>query len=124
MDTNGKLKNSLGGDIKGLLSLYEAAQLRTKEDIILEDALAFATTSLKHAQATLPLTSSSIGQQVKRALELPLHKGHERTEVRYYISAYELEDDSLRNETLLKLAKLDFNLRQMLHKKELSELSR
>ena len=119
MDTNGKLKEYLSSDMKGLLSLYEAAQLRTKEDIILEDALAFATTNLK--RATLPV-SSSLGKQVKRALEQSLCKGHQRTEARYYMYAYE-EDDS-KNEILLKLAKLDFKLLQMLHKQELSELSR
>jgi hypothetical protein len=119
MDASGKLKESLIGDTNGLLSLYEAAQLRTKEDIILEDALAFVTASLK--QAALPL-SSSLGKQVKRALEQSLWKGHQRTEARYYISAY--EEDNSKNGTLLKMAKLDYKLLQMLHRKELCELMR
>jgi hypothetical protein len=119
MDANGKLKESLCSDTKGLLSLYEAAQLRTKEDVILEDALAYATANLK--QAALPL-SSSLGKQVKRALEQSLWKGHQRTEARYFLSVY--EEDNSRNETVLKLAKLDHKLLQMLHKKELCELLR
>ncbi|KAH9803415.1 alpha-humulene/(-)-(E)-beta-caryophyllene synthase [Citrus sinensis] len=61
--------------------------------------------------------------QVEHSLEIPLHRGMPRLEARQYISIYEA-DNSTRNELILELAKLDFNLLQALHRIELSEISR
>lgn len=119
MNTNGQFHECHCGDIKGLLSLYEAAQMRTHKDEILEEALAFATTNLK--RGTLQ-TSQSIAKQAKYALKQAIHKCIPRIEARHYISVY--EEDESRNPLLLKLAKLDYNLLQMLYKQELSEIIR
>ncbi|KAL9170108.1 hypothetical protein ABFS82_04G122200 [Erythranthe guttata] len=61
-------------------------------------------------------------EQVKRALQNPLHRGVPRIETRRFISFY--EKDESRSELLLRLAKLDFNYLQNIYKKELSQLSR
>ena len=55
-------------------------------------------------------------------MKRPIRKGLERLEARWYISIY--QDEASHDETLLKLAKFDFNLVQSLHKEELSNLSR
>ncbi|CAK9141785.1 unnamed protein product [Ilex paraguariensis] len=118
-ETNGGFKESIISDVMGMLSLYEAAHLRTHGDDILDEALVFATTHLRSIAIHL---SPTLAKEVKHALKQSLHKGFPREDARNYISAYE-EDDS-RNEMLLRLAKLDFNLLQLLHKEELCLLSR
>ncbi|GMH05858.1 hypothetical protein Nepgr_007698 [Nepenthes gracilis] len=52
----------------------------------------------------------------------PLYKGVPRLESRLYIDIY--EQDPSHNKTLLKFAKLDFNLLQSLHKAELRDFNR
>ena len=44
VDPNGKFKDSLYSDLRGLLNLYEAAQVKAHQDKILEEVLAFTTT--------------------------------------------------------------------------------
>ncbi|KAI3449958.1 hypothetical protein Pfo_006623 [Paulownia fortunei] len=114
-----KFKETLYSDAKGLLSLYEAVQLRIHGEEILEEALAFTT---HHLNRMVQQLESPLQDQVKRALEQSLHKGVPRIETRHYISFYE-KDDS-KNELLLKLAKLDFNYLQNMYKKDLCQLSR
>ncbi|KAK9266319.1 hypothetical protein L1049_001659 [Liquidambar formosana] len=107
------------GDVQGMLSLYEATHLRVHGEDILDQALAFSTTYLQSMAAQL---SSPLATQVIHALKQPIHKGIPRLEARKYISIYEQED--FHDDTLLRLAKLDFNLLQKIHQKELSELSK
>nr|BBO53757.1 putative cyperene synthase [Scoparia dulcis] len=116
---NGNFLESLKNDTKGLLSLYEAAHLRVNGEDILEDALTFATTNLKSMD---PNHDWRLKKQVVRALSQPLHWGCPRIEARNFINIY--KEDESKNEILLKLAKLDYNLLQMLHKEELREVSR
>ncbi|KAH7859673.1 hypothetical protein Vadar_004092 [Vaccinium darrowii] len=116
----GKFKKSLIGDVRGLLSLYEATHLRVHGEDILDEALDFTTIRLNSA---LPnLSNNSIAAQVVHALNQPIRKGHMRLESRCYISFYEGDDSQ--NKVLLDFAKLDFNLLQKLHQRELSELTR
>ncbi|CAN4114329.1 unnamed protein product [Withania somnifera] len=120
LNGNGKLKESLASDVLGLLSLYEASHVRTHGEDILEDALAFSTT---HLQSAAPLLNSPLKEQVKHALEQSLHKGIPRVEIRFFISSI-YEKQETKNDVLLRFAKLDYNLLQMLHKQELGEVSR
>ncbi|CDP18842.1 unnamed protein product [Coffea canephora] len=119
LDANGKFKESLCNDIKGLLSLYEAAHVRTHGDKILEEALFFTTT---HLTREIPNVGSTLAKKVKHALEQPLHKGIPRYEAYCYISMYEEDESS--NKLLLRLAKLDYHLLHMLYKRDLSEIIR
>ncbi|XP_027182173.1 viridiflorene synthase-like [Coffea eugenioides] len=120
VDADGKFKDSLGKDKRGLLNLYEAAHVRTYGDSILEEALTFATTHLKTCGAQL--VDSTLAKQVEHALKQPLHKGIPRLEIRHYISIY--EEDESNNKLLLRLAKMDYHWSQMLHKQELCEILR
>ncbi|KAL7152771.1 hypothetical protein ABFS83_04G120700 [Erythranthe nasuta] len=120
-----KFKETLKSDAKGLLSLYEAAHLRIRGEEILEEAAAFATYHLNlmldDDDQQLLLEFPLLEEQVKRALQNPLHRGVPRIETRRFISFY--EKDESRSELLLRLAKLDFNYLQNIYKKELSQLS-
>lgn len=58
-----------------------------------------------------------LAEQVKRALDLPLPRTVKRVEALHYISEYKHEKEH--NTTLLELAKLDSNLLQHVHLKEL-----
>ncbi|XP_075512139.1 germacrene A synthase-like [Primulina tabacum] len=117
---NGKFAESLKTDVRGLLSLYEAAHLRKHNEDILEDALVFTTECLK---SMAPNLKPPLKKQVEHALMQPLHFGCQRFESYHYISVYE-DDEYSRDESLLQFAKLDYNAVQMLHKQELCELSR
>jgi len=63
-----------------------------------------------------------LADHIRNALIRPFHKGVPRIEARKYISFYE-EDESCIG-TLLKFAKIDFNRVQLIHRQELSILSR
>ncbi|PHU07961.1 hypothetical protein BC332_24450 [Capsicum chinense] len=115
-DDEGDFKKELVNDIHGMLSLYEASQYRAHDEEILDKALNFTITQLK---LILPkLSDSQLAQQVSNALKFPIKDGIVRVETRKYISFYH------GNEVLLNFAKLDFNILQRLHKKELCEITR
>ncbi|PRQ19009.1 putative lyase [Rosa chinensis] len=114
-----KFKASLLSDVSGLLSLYEATHLRIRGEDLLEEALDFTTTHLESIKHSL---SPSLSKQVVHSLNQALRRGIPRVEARYYLSIY-AEHDS-HNETLLTFAKLDFNLLQQVHQKELCEITR
>ncbi|KAL6315667.1 hypothetical protein AAG906_004840 [Vitis piasezkii] len=118
-DEKGSFKEDLISNIQGMLGLYEAAHLRVHGEDTLEEALAFTTTHLK---ATVESLGYPLAELVAHALKHPIRKGLERLEARWYISLY--QDEASHDKTLLKLAKLDFNLVQSLHKEELSNLAR
>ncbi|KAH7859662.1 hypothetical protein Vadar_003925 [Vaccinium darrowii] len=119
-DSNGKIQESVTGDIRGMLSLYEATHLRVHGEDILDEALTFTTT---HLNSALPnLSKNPLAAQVVHALNQPIHKGLTRLEAPCHISFYE-QDDS-HNKSLLNFAKFDFNRLQKLHQRELSEITR
>ncbi|RWR93513.1 terpene synthase 1 [Cinnamomum micranthum f. kanehirae] len=115
-DNTGNFKENLARDIRSLLSLYEASFLGTHEEDILDEANKF---SRDHLQLAVHHLSSPLSTLVKLALELPLQKRVQRLQARCYISIYEEE----RNDALLEFAKLDFNMLQSLHKRELGNIS-
>ncbi|KAH7861328.1 hypothetical protein Vadar_024621 [Vaccinium darrowii] len=121
-DDEGKFQESLIGDVRGLLSLHEGTHLRVHGEDILDEALEFTTTQLNSA---LPnLTNNPIAAQVVHALNenQPIHMGLTRLESRHFLSLYEKDDSH--NKVLFDFAKLDFNLLQKSHQRELSEITR
>ncbi|CAL5444600.1 unnamed protein product [Camellia sinensis] len=118
-DDNGKICESLIGDVRGLLSLYEAAHLRLRGEDILDEALSFTIT---HLESAAPNLSNFVQEQVIHALNQPIHKGLTRLEATRYFFFYE-QDDS-HNKVLLSFAKLDFNLLQKKRQWKLSEITR
>ncbi|KAG5546354.1 hypothetical protein RHGRI_018511 [Rhododendron griersonianum] len=119
-NNKGKFQESVAGDVRGMLSLFEATHLRVHGEDILDEALTFTTT---HLNSALPnLSKNPLAAQVVHALNQPIHKGLTRLEARCYFLFYE-QDDS-HNKTLLDFAKLDFNLLQKLYQRELGEITR
>ncbi|EOY12839.1 Terpene synthase 21, putative isoform 3 [Theobroma cacao] len=102
-----------------MLSLYEATHLRVHGEDILEEALAFTTTHLQSVAAT---SASSLSKQISHALRQSLHKNLPRLEANRYIRS--CQEDPLHNEVLLRFAKLDFNILQREHRKELCDIAR
>ncbi|XP_065050067.1 alpha-humulene synthase-like isoform X1 [Musa acuminata AAA Group] len=118
-DEGGSFMSTLGSDVKGLLSLYNAAYLGTHGEIILDEAISFTKNNLVSALADLkpPLT-----MQVSLDLETPLCRRMRRLLARDYISIY--QEDATRDDAILELAKLDFNLLQSLHREELKNITK
>ncbi|XP_062005502.1 (-)-alpha-pinene synthase-like [Rosa rugosa] len=122
-DANGNFKEGLTSDLPGMLSFYEATHLRMHGEDILEDGLFFTTAHLEFSANDV---NHALAAQITQALERPLRKHPERLYARSYMSIFPNDHKTLHHEAvaLLKLAKLDFNLVQSLHKKELSEITR
>lgn len=117
---NGAFKEPLENDIEGLLELYEATYLRVPGEVILDDALAFTKARLNDISNDPLWRNSIVSKQIIEALKQPMHKRLPRLEALRYIAFYQQQDSC--NDSLLKLAKLGFNLLQSLHKKELSQV--
>ena len=121
LGSNGSLKEDVGEDIQGVLSLYEACHVRVHGEDILDEVLPFTISKLKsiHSQVSNP----SLKERISYALKMALHKRLAHFECVRYMRVYE-EDDPLHNKTLLKFAKVDYNFLQASHKKQLSEMCR
>ncbi|KAM3742147.1 hypothetical protein ACB098_07G049100 [Castanea mollissima] len=118
-DNMGNFKESLTNDVKGMLSFYEATHMRVHGEDILDEALKFTTTHLESMAINF---SHPLATQVSQALNRPIRKCLPRVEARQYFSIY--QENASHNEVLLNFAKLDFNMLQKQHQKELSHISR
>ena len=118
-DNMGNFKESLINDVKGMLSFYEATHMRVHGEDILDEALKFTTT---HLESMVINFSPPLAAQVSHALNRPIRKCLPRVEARQYFSIY--QENASHNEVLLNFAKLDFNMLQKQHQKELSHISR
>ncbi|KAK9052913.1 hypothetical protein SSX86_029543 [Deinandra increscens subsp. villosa] len=121
---NGDFLESLRDDVEGMLSLYEAAHMRVEGEDVLDEALKFTKHNLGYIikNHTSSGDDVSLETQIHQALRQPLRKRLPRLEALRYIPIYQRQDSH--NDELLTLAKLDFNLLQELHRKELSEISK
>uniref|UniRef100_A0A2N9H4D2 Terpene synthase N-terminal domain-containing protein n=1 Tax=Fagus sylvatica TaxID=28930 RepID=A0A2N9H4D2_FAGSY len=118
-ESNGNFKESLISDARGMLSLYEATYLKIHGEAILDEALVFTATHLESIASHL---SPPLAAQVSHALKQPIHKGLPRLEARHFFTIY--QEDPSHDKVLLTFAKLDFNLLQKMHQKEVSDLAR
>ncbi|XP_023552098.1 (+)-gamma-cadinene synthase-like [Cucurbita pepo subsp. pepo] len=119
VESNGKFKESLAENARAILSLYEAAHMRVHGEDVLEEALDF---SVKHLKNIISNSSPIFVAEVTSALKYPLRKAIPRMKAREYIPIY--EEDPSHSKTLLTFSKLDFNILQKLHQKELIEVIR
>ncbi|KAM0944027.1 putative (-)-alpha-terpineol synthase [Dioscorea sansibarensis] len=87
---------------------------------MLEKARAFTTmhlnTFIKEEDIDLILK-----EHVEYTVELPMHWKRPRLHTHWFIRMYEKEDNM--NPNLLEFAKLDFNMVQSIHKRELKQCS-
>lgn len=117
-DEQGNFKSSLKDDARGLLSLYNAAYLGIRGENILDEAITFTKCQLTSLLSDL---EQPLSTKVSLALESPFYRSMKRHFARNYMSIY--EKDEARNDAILELATLDFNLLQSLHWKELKKVS-
>ncbi|XP_071687884.1 10-epi-juneol synthase-like [Rutidosis leptorrhynchoides] len=112
--SSGKFKDDIKSDVRGILSLYEAAQLSIHGESILDEALVFAKAQLTSVVDTL---ESDLVQQVKHALIIPSYRGVQMIEARLYFANY--REECCKYNSLQKLANAHFNYLQLLQKEEL-----
>ncbi|CAL1373230.1 unnamed protein product [Linum trigynum] len=123
MDGEGKFKELLASDEQGLLSLYEAAHVAFNGEVILDEAMEFATKNLE-LMLQNHKGSSLTKKHVEFSLNLPVWKCVPRTLARHSIDVYSQDENACHDQTIiLRLAKLDFNMVQKFHKQELHQLS-
>ncbi|KAK6283644.1 hypothetical protein POUND7_002596 [Theobroma cacao] len=118
-DYEGKFSKSKSTEIKGLLELFEASYLAFEGESILDDAKTFATETLRNIYSTL---DGNLAKEVAHALELSTHWRVQWFDVKWRITMYENNKNT--DETLLELAKLNFNTVQATLQKDLSDISR
>ncbi|KAI3944648.1 hypothetical protein MKW98_021106 [Papaver atlanticum] len=107
----GGFKETITYDIKGMLSLYEAAHLLFEGEIILNEAILFTRRHLLDTRNNNDKINVHLATQILQ-----------RSEARFFIEAYEFQKDM--NPTLLELAKVNFNMVQAQHELELRRISR
>ncbi|CAL9192920.1 trans-ocimene synthase, chloroplastic [Musa acuminata AAA Group] len=112
-------KKCLARDVRGLLSLYEASHFAIDGEEILDEANKFSAMHLKLLEKQV---DPHVAEQVRHSLEIPLRWRMPRLETKYFIDVYDQQE--CRNPVLLKLAKLDFNIVQSIHREEMRELSK
>lgn len=117
---DGKFIDEIANEPRDLLSLYNAADLLVHDEPELEEAISFSRyhlkTMMQHNNLKQPLFD-----QVSRALHLPLPRTYKRVEILHYFLEYGQEEGHI--PILLDLAKLDFNILQRVHFKELKAIS-
>ncbi|KAL2931196.1 Alpha-farnesene synthase [Bienertia sinuspersici] len=105
-------------DLRGVLELYEASHLATNNEETMLKAKAY---SYKYLMDHYFDMDANLAKQVAYASEFPSHRKVLWFNVRQQISTYKLEDD--KNQILLDLAKLNFNIVQAMHLNDLKEMS-
>ncbi|XP_022762477.1 probable terpene synthase 9 [Durio zibethinus] len=115
---DGKFMDTLGADVAGLLSLYEASHLGMHGEDVMEEAKRFST---EHLKSSLGKLDCDLCIQVQQSLQVPLHWKMPRIEARTFIDVYQKQDT--KNSTLIELAMLDYNLVQSVYQQELKELA-
>ncbi|XP_059664106.1 probable terpene synthase 9 [Cornus florida] len=117
--SRGRFLESLGDDVLGMLSLYEASHLGMHGEEDLEEAMNFST---KHLKSSIGKLEMGQAEQVQRSLDMPLYWRMPKSEARNFIDVYSVDD--AKSPVLLELAKLDYNIVQSVYQKELKELSK
>ncbi|CAN7031769.1 hypothetical protein BRARA_H01002 [Brassica rapa] len=119
-ESNGDFKETLKEDPRGILSLYEAAHLRTTKDYILNEALGFTSSHLESLVAC-GTCKPHLSMQIQNALYLSQRWNMEMLVAVKYISFYEQEEDH--DEMLLRFAKISFKLLQLQYIQDLKILT-
>lgn len=120
MNDKGEFKKSMYLNVNGMIELFEASQLAIEGENILDDAKSFTTSGLQSLK--LSVDDDKLIKRMDQALEVPLHWRVEWYNVKRHINLHEKEDKT--HPILLELAKLNFNMVQATHQRDLREISR
>lgn len=116
----GKFKQILAHDVRGMLQLYESAHLGLPSEDIMDEALTFTRHHL--GLLTGQETSPNLFEQIQRTLYRARYHNIEIMVAQQYISFYGQE--KVHDKMLLKFAKLNFNFCQMHYTKELKIMTK
>uniref|UniRef100_A0A0G7ZNV0 Putative terpene synthase, PgTPS10 n=1 Tax=Picea glauca TaxID=3330 RepID=A0A0G7ZNV0_PICGL len=140
-DANGQFFCSTGPfnkDVASMLSLYRASQLAFPGENILDEAKSFTSKYLKEAlEKSETFTSwnnkQNLSEEIKYALENSWHASVPRAEAKRYCQVYRSDYahiaksvyqlSNVNNPKILELAKLDFNIIQAIHQKEMKNVT-
>lgn len=120
-DRKGSFRHELGKDIKGLLELYEASQLGINGEDILDEAKEFSSQTLKKWVTAAQVNNFS-GKAIRNTLDQPYHTSLSRFKARDMLTNFQSTNGWIN--ILQELAKMDFNLVQSLHQKEIARISK
>ncbi|CAD6266228.1 unnamed protein product [Miscanthus lutarioriparius] len=112
--------NNSSDDVNTLMMLYDAAYMRTRGEDILDNIIAFNKSRLQTMMESTKL-EPDLAEEVRITLETTRFRRAERVEARRFISVYEKK--ATRDDTILELAKLDYNIVQAVYCDELKQLS-
>lgn len=115
----GCFKLELSEDIRGMMSLYEASQLGIEGEDILDEAGDFAR---KYLNAAMTVVEPDIARVIGDTLEHPYHKSLARFKAKLYLK--NLYGTYVWIGLLQELAKIDFNIVQSLHQRELLQITK
>ncbi|KAF3545960.1 hypothetical protein DY000_02004218 [Brassica cretica] len=120
---DGRFKENLAGDVRGMLQLYHAAQFGTPSEDIIEEALSFTRNQLEcfAVQETSTLPPHLI-THIRNALYRSRCHNMEILAAREYVSFYDHEEGH--DELLLRFAKLSFNYCRLLYIQEIKTLTK
>ncbi|EEF48749.1 1,8-cineole synthase, chloroplast precursor, putative [Ricinus communis] len=116
----GKFKQELAADIKGLMELYEASQLSIQEENILDEAGAFSAHFLN---CWTPHLCDHQTRIVSNTLKHPFHRTLARSTIKNFLHFYNFQGENEYIQTFTELAKLDFNMIQSIHRQEINQVS-
>ncbi|CAA7029922.1 unnamed protein product [Microthlaspi erraticum] len=120
---DGRFKESLVRDVRGMLQLFEVAHLGTPSEDIMDEALSFTRSHLESlAGGNASNVSPHLLKHIQNTLYLPRYGNMELLVAREYISYYEQEEGH--EEILLKFAKLNFNFCQLHYIQDLKTLTK
>ncbi|CAL4985297.1 unnamed protein product [Urochloa decumbens] len=111
--------NITSDNVNTLMTLYDAAHVRTRGEHILDNIITFNKRKLQSAMKSG--LEAALAQEVQVTLETPRYRRVERVEARRFISVYEKRAE--RDSAILEFAKLDYNIVQVVYCKELKELT-
>ncbi|XP_020233983.1 (3S,6E)-nerolidol synthase 1 isoform X2 [Cajanus cajan] len=115
----GKFNQNLGGNIKGMIDLYEASQLSVAGEDMLDEAAQFSGLVLKEKMACLDDHEAKF---VRKTLEHPFHKSMAMFTAQDFFGDFHGMNGWLGS--FKQVAKLDFSLLQRLHQQEIIQVSK
>ncbi|KAM7506178.1 hypothetical protein LguiB_005082 [Lonicera macranthoides] len=121
-DKEGKFSEKFGQDIRGLMGLYEASQFIVEGEDVLEEAEDFSRRILNLLLNTFDGDHYE-AKIVRHTLRHPCHKSLARSTAKEFMRNNSVDLNACGN-VLQELAKMDFDMVQCIHQKELLEISR
>ncbi|XP_059072647.1 alpha pinene synthase, chloroplastic-like [Cryptomeria japonica] len=115
------------GEIQCILNLFRASLIAFPNEKIMDEAQAFSTMYLKQILEKSHILGASLLKEITFNLEYRWRTNLPRLEARNYIDIYGENISwlmNMDNQTILYLAKLDFNILQSLYRPELQIISR